>query len=265
MKKILFCSIVIFLFTFDFSYAEDNVYLKTLRVNEVGIVPYFNREINEYYLMVGMDVENIDVFAEAENNENITITGNNSLKDGLNTIKIQVSSNKIKNDYYIYVTKTDNKNTANTNLATLAMEDAWLTPEYNNNTSFYRTEIASKYDALNLLAIPENISAKVEISGNDNLKMGKNTVVIKVTAQNGYSFRRYYIDVYKRNGVEDVKKEEEKKYNARRLSAIINNEKNNNKEDNRKIDANKKVVVIAVSLLIGIVILLVLLKKLRKE
>lgn len=223
MKKIIICLLMILPIFCTISFAENDIpYLKTLRVDKEGIVPYFNKEINEYYLTVGSDISSLDFITEAEDeNSNINIIGNSSFKEGINKVKIEVSLNNKQNIYYIYVTKTNNKEAANANLETLAIENVLLTPEFSNSTSYYKSEVGNNIEDLNILAIPENMGAKVEITGNSELLVGKNTVVVKVTAENGYSFRRYYIDIYRRNKTEETDFEEKQAYQAEKISALL--------------------------------------------
>ena len=69
-------------------------------------------------------------------------------------------------------------------------------------------QINNTEEKLNILAIPENMKAKVEIRNNENLKYGENIIEIIVTAQNEITKRIYKINVYKRNEEEQKEYEE---------------------------------------------------------
>ena len=193
----------------------NNSRLQNLRLNIEGMVPAFNSNVYNYYLTVRSDIKDIDVLAIAENNDAKTqVTGNESLKDGLNLIKIEVNSkdNASSSTYTINVTKTDDIEAANTNLETLAIENVLLNPVFDTSITQYNVEIANDITKLNILAIPENENGKVEVSGNENLKEGENQIIITVTAPNGFTNRQYVINVYKRNVLEEEQyKEEESK------------------------------------------------------
>ena len=262
MKKILIQIITIFSFFImisTISYAENsnenNAYLKTMRLDIEGVEPYFNKDINEYYITVGKEINSIEVNAEAEDNGDIEISGNENIIDGLNTIKIQVSKENMQNTYYIYVTKTDKIETANAKLENLALEGIFLTPEFSNNYSYFICNIPNSIESIKVLAIPQNIKAKVEISGNENLLIGNNQITIKVTAENGKSFRRYYINAYRRNKTEETDYEEQQNFQAVRLSALLNDDiKTNLSDDNiKKNNKSKSDVFYAVILIFGIV------------
>lgn len=197
--------------------ADNNANLKVMRLNMEGVNPDFDKDITEYYLIVDESVNNIDVTAIAENKDaNVEISGNKGLKNGVNKIKILVTSKDktTKKEYIINVTKTDNVEAANTNLETLAVEYYTLSPEYNANVTNYNVEVSNLTNDLNILAIPEDEDAKVDINGNKNLKTGNNKVIISVTAENGITKKDYLINVYKRN-------EDEEKGNEQKQQNII--------------------------------------------
>ena len=197
--------------------ADNNANLKVMRLNMEGVNPDFDKDITEYYLIVDESVNNIDVTAIAENKDaNVEISENKGLKNGVNKIKILVTSKDktTKKEYIINVTKTDNVEAANTNLETLAVEYYTLSPEYNANVTNYNVEVSNLTNDLNILAIPEDEDAKVDINGNKNLKNGNNKVIISVTAENGITKKDYLINVYKRN-------EDEEKGNEQKQQNII--------------------------------------------
>ena len=196
---------------------QNNTNLDVMRLNVEGINPEFNSQITEYYIIIDEDISNIDVSAIPENiNSKVEITGNRSLKEGLNTIKILVTSQDATNkkEYKIYVTKTRNKEEANADLETLAVEYNNMVPEFESSITNYTLEVANNVENLNILAIPSNMKSNVNISGNEKINYGKNIVSIVVTAPNGITKKTYKIDVYRRN------EEEEKVYNQNTVRGI---------------------------------------------
>ena len=209
---------------------EDNTNskLKEMRLNHEGITPEFNPEITEYYFTTE-NLNELEVTANPQNkNSKVEIIGNKDFKTGINEININVTAPNMSNktSYKIYVTKTNNIELANANLENLAIENSILSPEFNENILEYKTEVSSTTENLNILAIPQKINAKVEINGGKNLKYGNNEIIIKVVAENGYTNKKYKIDVYKRNEQEQLKAEEEKEKELEELEQIL--QKNNN-------------------------------------
>ena len=254
----------------------NNSMLKIMRLDKEGITPEFSPNIKEYYFTTDLSTNSLNITAipEAENSK-VSITGNENLKEGLNKILIEVTSsdNTSKSVYTINVTKTDNKEAANANLETLAIENVDLEPIFETNILNYKASVANDVESINILAVPEKIEGKVEITGNTEIKEGDNNVIIKVIAPNGYTYKNYTINVHKRTKEEDVKLEEEQKANKEQLNETLE-EKNiqflsngqivENNEENQNIEKNNKKVII-ISLIIVIVIGIFIIYKLKNK
>ena len=195
--------------------SDDNSNLEIMRLNQEGITPNFDPNIQEYYLVIDESIDDIDVTAIPENKESqVKITGNKKLKIGKNIINIEVTSKDKTNvkNYKINITKTNNISKTNTNLETLAIENYELIPEFNNNTTNYNLEVSKDTNSLIILAIPSEMDAKVEVAGNEDLKEGNNKIIITVTAIDKITVKKYNINVYKRNESEEIEyKENEQK------------------------------------------------------
>lgn len=254
----------------------NNSMLKIMRLDKEGITPEFSPDIKEYYFTTDLSTNSLNITAipEAENSK-VSITGNENLKEGLNKILIEVTSsdNTSRSVYVINVTKTDNREAANANLETLAIKNIDLEPIFETNILNYKASVANDVESINILAVPEKIEGKVEITGNTEIKEGDNNVIIKVIAPNGYTYKNYTINVHKRTKEEDVKLEEEQKANTEQLNEILE-EKNiqflsngqivENNEENQNIEKNNKKVII-ISLIIVIVIGIFIIYKLKNK
>lgn len=191
---------------------ENNANLEIMRLNQESIEPDFSPNITEYYLVVDEKIKNLDIIAIPANiKADVKISGNENLKKGLNTIKILVTSeDKTKRkEYIINVTKTNNIDSTNTDLETLAIENVILIPEYQANITDYSVEVSKDTNELNILAVPSDEDARVEIIGEKRLKTGDNSVKIVVTARNGITTKDYKINVHKRTDNEEVLKKQE--------------------------------------------------------
>ena len=142
---------------------------------------------------------------------------------GINKIEIIVTSqDKTKTKkYVINVTKTDNAESANSDLAILAVENYSLTPEFSSNVTNYSIEIPNNINEVNILAVPNNIDSTVKVVGNDNLKFGENNIEITVIAPNGITQKIYNLRVYKRNEAEEEKYEEEQETKVEQDTSIV--------------------------------------------
>lgn len=151
----------------------------------------------------------------------------------------------------------------NTNLENLAIENVLLYPPFDNSVTHYNIEVGYKISNLNILAVPEDENASVEVIGKDGLKDGKNIVFVVVTASDGFTKKEYIIDVYKRTLREEEKyendqKENQKKlenvYQVQRTSTLVNKIEDNVKENVMKTEDVK--VKSSFIFAIGIVIII---------
>lgn len=278
MKKyvllILLVVSIIFLPNIVMSEDEDNTSLKIMRTNNENIVPNFDKGIFEYYLTVDNNTNSLDLTAVPENeNSKIEINGNQNFKQGNNVVEIKViSPNGTSNSYKIYVTKTNDIEKANTNLETLAIENVLLYPYFDTTITKYNVSVDNDVEKLNILAVPENINAKVSIEGNDVLNVGDNTIIVNVLAEDGVTFRKYEIIAHRRNETEQENFEEKEEEEAEQLEVLLseyseenieNNEINNNESDNKNKD--KLVLLFIISgLIIVFIIWVIYLKKKKK-
>ena len=140
-------------------------------------------------------------------------------------------------------------------------------PHFDNNVTSYNFEVPNDVTNLNILAIPENPKAKVEITGGTNLVEGKNLVKIIVTAEDGNNKKIFDINGYKRNKEEEQiysKKQEDNKkskedYSTHNVSNEIEivNEYNSKKLVNDKEKEKNMLIaftIIIVAFLIGFIL-----------
>lgn len=217
--------------------SDSNAKLKIMRLNREGVNPDFNPDIKEYYVIVEENIDKLNITAIPENAEaNIQISGNEKLKSGLNTISIKVTSKDRSNseEYFIYVTKTNNIEEANANLGILAIENYSLVPEYQETVTNYQVEVSYQTDKLNILAIPVKENANVKISGNENLTLGENQILVNVTAPNGVTTKKYVIHAYRRNEEEENSYIEEQENAIEEANQVIENRDKEEAAENRE-------------------------------
>ena len=96
--------------------------------------------------------------------------------------------------------KEEEKKEKSTNkaLKDLVIENYKLTPEFDADVTKYSVEVPKDVDKLEISGITQDENAKVDIVGNDNLKVGNNIVKVTVTAEDGTT-RIYTITVTKTN------------------------------------------------------------------
>lgn len=244
---------------------DSNSNLQVLRLEVEGMVPQFDKDIQEYYLNLPSTIQNLEVLAISQNPDaTVEIIGNTNLQDGLNDITIQVTSkDKSQSKYYrIHVTKTADLELANTNLEILAVENVLLNPPFDTSITSYEIEVSNEMENINVFAVPENEKATVEINGKDKLQEGNNLVTVTVTAPNGFTKKIYKMEVYKRNleeerafQVEQEKRKEdlENAYKMQEVSSDVNSfQQQVTKNQNKKYQGILFLGVITAILILGL-------------
>ena len=183
--------------------------LKELKVDVEGLTPEFDKNITEYYLVVDLTINRINITASTvDNNAKWAVYGNKNLKEGENTITINVKAEDgTTQKYYIHVTKVDNVELANAELEKIEIEGFNLYPSFKSNIYNYNLNIHEEISNLNITATPLNEKATVEIEGNENLKEGENIIKINVTAANEETVRTYKINTYISLDIVEVQEE----------------------------------------------------------
>lgn len=176
---------------------SDNNYLKDLSVVGASLNPKFDKDVSNYTITLPYDISKLNITHQLEDSKaKVEIIGNTVLTVGTVT-SVQVKVTAEDGSIRIYtINATRSSKTSNTYLKELSATGFSLSPAFDKATTNYTMDVKSNTKSLDLKAIASNSKAKVEILGNENFKEGKNTVLIKVTDENGFQ-RVYQIDVMK--------------------------------------------------------------------
>lgn len=79
-------------------------------------------------------------------------------------------------------------------LSSLSVNGYTLSPAFNKDQTSYKLTVPNGVTSLNVNATPNNSKANVSISGNNNLSVGKNNILVQVQAEDG-SKKVYKIEV----------------------------------------------------------------------
>lgn len=80
-------------------------------------------------------------------------------------------------------------------LSSLKVSPGTLTPEFSAGVTDYSANVDADVTKIAVSAVTSNANAKMTLSGNTDLKPGENSVVCKVTAEDGKSVTQYTIKV----------------------------------------------------------------------
>lgn len=90
----------------------------------------------------------------------------------------------------------------NASLKEMRIDVEGITPKFSKNITSYSVVVSNDVSNINVVAVPEDNDAKVEISGNNNLIEGSNVITISVTAPDGKTRKNYIINVTKTSNPE---------------------------------------------------------------
>lgn len=102
------------------------------------------------------------------------------------------------------LTVKDPELSSNANLKSLSLNTGSLSPKFSQNRTSYTAKVANNVTKVNVSANVADASAKVvSVTGNSNLKVGENNVVVTVQAANGTQ-KKYTIVVTRLNETDSV-------------------------------------------------------------
>lgn len=169
---------------------SSNSRLASLEITEGVISPEFNSDVTEYAISVPNDITVLNISAVAEDSAaEVEIVGNEELKIGENNIQIIVTAEDgSTTTYNILATRADEQLSLQS-LSIYYIDENGQKVELKLNPTFaldvYEYNILEKLsntvNKLEVEAIATKENAKIEITGNNELKAGQNEISIKVT------------------------------------------------------------------------------------
>ncbi len=199
--------------------------LQDLSVSSGSISPAFNPSTTGYTLNVPYTTSSLGVNALAvDPAASISINGVNALSGVSSSVPLHVGSNMV----YVEVTSQDTFNTktysltvtralpsTNANLSALSVQGHSLTPAFQSGVTAYALQDAG-YDTGTIAVIPtaSDLTAAISIQNSQGgydpitsgslsaplaLSTGDNTIVIKVTAQDGITEKLYSLSVHRKS------------------------------------------------------------------
>lgn len=168
--------------------------LEWLAIDQGSLTPTFDKDTNYYEVEVSYEVESATLTGELED-KNATVTGFSTydLKVGKNILSVQVVSVEgVVRYYQVVVTRKAN---TEARLASLQVTDSKLSPNFDKDQ--YEYSLSTTFTSLNISAIPLDSNATVEVIGNQNLQLGNNQVIIRVTAHDKVTTKDYILNVEK--------------------------------------------------------------------
>ncbi len=164
---------------------EHNRFSEVVKVDE-----------NNYLINVQNEIEEIKLEV-IPNNKNATVIGNDTylLNTGENVIPITVKSASGTEE--IHYVKVIRDLSHNDDLDFLLVHEGALSPSFKDTTIYYQVQVPNYVDTLTIDVITEDLNATYEILGDTTMVVGENEVIVRVTAEDGVTFKDYTLKVIK--------------------------------------------------------------------
>lgn len=175
--------------------------LSSLKIPNTTLTPKFDKNVTEYEANI-KDITEITINAAAtDSNAKIMISDNyKNLVKGENIIKISVTAENgvATKTYTIKVNLTmtpteEEKLKASTVLKNIEVKDYDI--DFSEGQKKFTLSVPYKVKKLSIKTEAENPNATIEIDGNKNFKVGKNTIKITVTSEDTQNTETYVITV----------------------------------------------------------------------
>lgn len=163
--------------------------------NVIALSPAFNKGTTSYTVNVNSDVDKVNVAATLEDSK-AKITsglGEKTLSYGNNSVSVVVQAeNGSKKTYNVNIVRKSPLSN-DSSLSSLGVNGYAISPSFNPNTTSYKVTVSNDETNLDITAIVNDPKSKVTVTGNKNLSIGKNNIIVEVVAEDG-SKRVYTIE-----------------------------------------------------------------------
>lgn len=193
MKKHFIITILCF-----FSFINNIDALTNIELSKGVLIPNFSKSIKVYNVYLDKDIEEISIKCNKEENKiEVENEGMLYLEEGANTVNLNVKDTDGKiTTYTININRGEIiENEESAYLKKLEIEGYYI--EFLKDKLNYEINVEEIIDELKIKYEPENIEAKVEVTGGTNLNKSTNIIEIKVTSKNKENSNIYRITVNK--------------------------------------------------------------------
>ena len=181
---------------------DSNSKLASLSVDGYSISPSFNASTKSYNVTVPEGTSSVKVNATAASNKatlsgantTVTLSGDTTThtvkctaENGTSTSYTITINRQKKADPTPTPTPEPAKKSSDSSLKYLSVSGYSLSPSFRSGTTEYSMTVGNGVTGLYVQATPNDSKATYVVSGDDHWDVGKNTITIKVTAEDGSS------------------------------------------------------------------------------
>ena len=148
--------------------------------------------------------------AKQEGIANFTIQGQfynekaQEIETEFNQFQIQIGKEETELEKQAKQEQGTDKKSNNANLQDLRINQEGIVPNFKTDIYEYYLTVTNDVKEIEILSIPENQNATIQINGNENLIEGLNTIEINVISEDRTETKTYKIYVTKTNNVENA-------------------------------------------------------------
>ena len=191
---------------------DNNMQLSSLKVDNGDLSPRFNSYITSYEVTVDNDVDTIQIDGTCDSDKSkLDGTGLKKLVVGENKFTITVTSERGDTNNYTITVNRREKDEVYLKKLEIKNQKVEMYPQFSSQISNYVAIVPNEVNKLDIEYFTNDDQInKVEIMGNDNLKVGKNYITLTVTNKEKNIETSYEFMIIKeeeKNVKEDIKEE----------------------------------------------------------
>ena len=163
---------------------KNDTTLKNITLSSGTLDPAFDKDTKTYVVNVSKDIDKISITG-TKNDDTQVITGelnDKALKYGANKFEIKVKAEDETEATYVITVNREDGRSSNNNLASVTLSDGKLA--FDKTVLEYTVKVLNAVTNITVNPTLEDVTAKFEVIGGKDLKLGDNIITIKVTAEN---------------------------------------------------------------------------------
>lgn len=170
---------------------SSNNYLKSLSVDNYKIYPDFDKQTENYEIKEELNVDSLNIKAEADDEKaSVSGIGIVKLNSGENKIRIDITAeNGTVRTYFIKVIKSTKKNlylksikiNEKSSTNNEIIKEISISPAFDSKVYNYSAVVENYVDNVEVNATTDLENTTISVSGNENLKVGTNEIIITVS------------------------------------------------------------------------------------
>lgn len=183
---------------------SDNATLSGLILSSGSLTPKFNKDVNDYKVFnvkdtinaitIGKKCDNCDIELKCTSGCSLSGSSRVNLALGKNEVTVTSISESRKNklDYKLTIYRGDTKDNSPF-LENLEVDGFSFEEMFTRNKLDYEVRVPNDLTDANIIAVPEDPNATVEIKGNNDLIVGENVITITVKSSETEDIKIYNI------------------------------------------------------------------------